>query len=210
MAAISAHGTFFSGDLDYCRRYRRHVERCLEAAEILECPVVVVASGGKPDIGPDGIKLLADDLTSLAEKAMPHGVCLALEAHRGELVQHSYEAAQVLDMVSHPNLGSNFDPWHFELLGEDLGAAAATLVPWIIHTHLHDVPRETGAGVGSGDPEAIPGDGRMDWETILSRLQEADYSGAYTVELHRTFSDRISDHIRAREFLEGSAGRARS
>ena len=53
---------------------------------------------------------------------------------------------------------------------------ARTMLPRLLHTHLHD-------NHGTHDEHLPPGEGRIDWRALLDLLEEAGYTGARLIEL---------------------------
>jgi sugar phosphate isomerase/epimerase len=205
ICALSGHADLL--DPDPAADAVRHLERCLEAAPLLGCPIVVTASGflrGEPAAAWERLVAV---LRHLGDVAGEEGVRLAVECHYGEFIATTEEAERLMEAVAHPRVGVNYDAWHFALAAEDLERSVRVLSPWIIHTHIHDVPRDCPEDTKWFEREEIPGRGVVDWSVILAELKRVGYGGALPIELHKVFEDRVRDHVQASKFLKAQLQR---
>ena len=69
-----------------------------------------------------------------------------------------------------------FDSGHAALRGGDPIEALRTMLPLLIHTHLHD-------NHGERDEHLTPGQGIIDWPELLTVLDQGGYTGARLLEL---------------------------
>jgi len=199
ICAISGHASLLEKDEEVFSANLAHLHRCIEGAELLGCPIVVTASGhatGDPERDWDRLNTC---LGELGEKARGYNVKIALECHAGEFIQSTSDVKRLIESIGSEDVGINYDPWHFEILGEDISDSAKSVAKYVIHTHIHDVPKAEGERkIG----EDIPGNGTIDWPSIVRELASVGYNGALSIELHRVFSDRVSDHRSSRTYLE--------
>jgi sugar phosphate isomerase/epimerase len=122
-------------------------------------------------------------------------------------------------------LGVNFDPANLAMvIAEDIPAAAATLGPWIVHTHAKDGlqlkpvdPEQLYDAFARGGIEGfhatdyireVPlGQGAVPWSEYLAALRAADYDGYLTIE-REVGDDPRRDIEQAVRFLRAQLGEA--
>jgi sugar phosphate isomerase/epimerase len=149
---------------------------------------VVCLTGPRGALGPDAARTqVVDGLRTIAAEAGRTGLRIGLEPVNrvgGEdwtIVTSIPEAVELIDEVSSPALGLQFDTWHL----------------WNTDTLLEDIEREchrfTGVHVNdwreptrSWADRVLPGDGVADLAAILGALEAAGWDGFYDLEL---FSD---------------------
>jgi sugar phosphate isomerase/epimerase len=73
-------------------------------------------------------------------------------------------------------VGLVFDSGHAALRGGDPLQVAWTMLPRLLHTHLHD-------NHGIRDEHLTPGQGIIDWPSLLDLLRQGGYTGARLLEL---------------------------
>lgn len=207
LCALSGHTDLLEPDPSASAENVHHIERCLEAAPLLDCPIVVTSSGHLRGEASRAWKHLVGVLKHLGDIAGEKGVQLAVECHYGEFIATTDDAHRLMEEFAHPCVGVNYDAWHFALAGENLETSVRTLSSWVIHTHIHDVPRKCPQDTPWFAREEIPGRGGIDWALILAELNRVGYRGALPIELHRVFVERVQDHKEAGEFLRAQMER---
>lgn len=107
--------------------------------------------------------------------------------------------AALLQKLSLPNLGVNFDPANMILYGQgDPVAAVRTLAPWIRQVHLKDaLPAKTPGAWGT---EVPAGTGAVDWQKFFATLKELRFAGDFVIE-REAGSQRVADVRAAREIF---------
>lgn len=130
-------------------------------------------------------------LTALAEKMAEFGVLMAFHHHMGTIVETDAEV-DLLMANTGAAVGLLFDSGHCRFSGGDPVAMLRRHVTRVNHVHCKDVrpqilknARERDASFMDAVMEGIftvPGDGSIDYETILRDLHEAAYSGWLVVE----------------------------
>jgi len=203
LCALSGHTDLLDPDPEGRAASVAHLRRCLAAAGVLGCPIVVTASGHLRGDPGEAMRSLVDALRGLGDVAAEHGVHLAVEAHYEEFMQSTADVVRLMQQVDHPRVGINYDPFHFVFLGEDIAASARTAAQWVIHTHIHDVTPSGADDVPWHAREEIPGRGVIDWPAVLEALHRAGYDGALSIELHKVFADLATDHETSRDYLCG-------
>jgi len=200
IAAISGHTSLLTEKVQQGKQNIVHVERCIEIAPLVKCPVVVTASGPGTGNEEKDWKDLTTIMKNLCEKAAKCGIKIAFECHYGEFISSPEEVTRLVQEVNMTNFGINYDPWHFELAGMNIVESVARCAPWIVHTHLHDVPYDS-EDLPWHKRECIPGDGSIDWSAIIEQLKKDDYKGVLSIELHQVYQDIYSDCQKAYQFL---------
>jgi sugar phosphate isomerase/epimerase len=113
-------------------------------------------------------------LDTLAAICQPLGLTLGLE--NGKHPAHSAYLLTLLEALTpSPPAGLVFDAGHAALGGDPVTVAQA-MQPRLVHTHLHD-------NHGARDEHLAPGDGRIDWPTLLDCLSSGSYTGPLLLEL---------------------------
>ena len=153
------------------------------------------ASGSRSRSGP---KLTDDEwpaygrkLTGLAERMADFGVRMAFHHHMGTIVETDAEVDRLM-AVTGPAVGLLFDSGHSSFSGGDPVALATRNLKRINHVHCKDVRGPVLARARKDDLSfmqavldgifTVPGDGNVDYATILKRLSDAGYSGWLVVE----------------------------
>jgi sugar phosphate isomerase/epimerase len=132
------------------------------------------------------------------------GVRFALEVHPTEIAFDISSAQRALTAIGNrPTFGFNFDPSHFGYQGVDYAAFVERFADRIYHVHMKDVwwsesPRPSGVFGGHlafGHPDRFwefrsLGRGRIDFESIIRRLNAARYDGPLSIEWEDIGMDR--------------------
>jgi L-ribulose-5-phosphate 3-epimerase len=110
--------------------------------------------------------------------------------------------AALLQKLSRPNLGANFDPANMILYNQgDPIAALRVLAPWIRQVHIKDATRPKVAGTWG--EEVAAGAGEVDWRAFFATLQQLNFAGNFVIE-REAGTRRIPDIIAARAVVERS------
>jgi len=200
IAAISGHTDLLEKDNQQRRQNIAHLERCVDAAPVLKCPIVVFASGAGTGDSDKDWNDLTESIKHLCSRAGRHDVKIAFECHYHEFISSTDDAIKLVKQVNRANFGINYDPWHFELAGEDIAESVGKCAPMIVHTHLHDVPHDS-VDLPWYKRECIPGDGSINWAVIFEQLKKNNYDGVLSIELHQVYNDILSDCRKAYKFL---------
>jgi inosose dehydratase len=130
-------------------------------------------------------------ITALAEKMADFGVRMAFHHHMGTIVESDAEVDRLMRHTG-PAVGLLWDGGHSSFSGGDPVALAARHVGRINHVHCKDVrpaklkkARESDMSFMDAVLEGlftVPGDGTVDYATILKSLSDAGYEGWLVVE----------------------------
>lgn len=98
-------------------------------------------SGQKPsaDVSATERRDMAARLIDICDIAADYGVKIVVETHPNTLADNVSSTLRLLDEVSHPALGINFDVIHIWEAGDDVMQSFKALEPHIVHLHLKNV-----------------------------------------------------------------------
>jgi len=171
----------------------RYTLDCLRLAAALGLPHVTIGPGGPvPSTMNQGeaFRLLVANMHRVLPAAERLGVKVLVQVEPGWLVETSVQLLNFLKALDfHDRLGVNFVPAHFFCLGEDPGEALERLAPYVGHVQLSDSPD------GRVHRHVQLGEGAMDVEDILKKLEAAGYGGLVTVKLE-TYEQRADEMVR--------------
>jgi inosose dehydratase len=136
----------------------------------------------------------ADKVTALARYTLSHGVRLAYHHHMGAYVETPSDVDQLMALVG-DEVGLLFDSGHLSFAGTGENAAAATLakhVRRVCHVHCKDVRPQVIRMARNrhwsfleaviNGAFTVPGDGVIDFKTLLKLLHDNSYRGWLVVE----------------------------
>ena len=112
----------------------------------------------------------------LCRFAQEYNIFIAVEPEPGTLISNSQMMESLLKEVNSPLLKINLDLGHLFLTEGDVTADIQKWRQHIVHLHFEDIK-------GSEHRHLLPGDGDMDLQTIVDKLQEIDYIGFITLDL---------------------------
>ena len=130
-------------------------------------------------------------LTELAERMADFGVRMAFHHHMGTIVETDHEVGLMMKHTGEA-VGLLYDTGHSAFSGGDPIALLKAHVKRVVHVHCKDTRPDVLARARREDMSfmgavmegifTVPGDGSIDYPTILGILAEADYSGWLVVE----------------------------
>lgn len=173
------------------RRWRiDYTKKCVELGHLFGAGTVSVTSGCMlPGIRPEeSLALLRGSLSEIVPFAQQHNMRIGIEYEPGLLISCAEELLSFLDDFASPFLGANLDLGHSHVLGEDHAEVISALAAKIFHIHLEDISRRK-------HYHLIPGQGDMDFTSILYSLDKQQYNGYITIELY-TYSNAPDDAAR--------------
>jgi hydroxypyruvate isomerase len=148
--------------------FRKDILRAFKYAEALGARFLHVMAG--PGQGDAAFETFCRNLI-WAANAAPDGLVLTIEplnpvAMPGYFLNDYGLAKQVLNTVSMPNLGLQFDSYHAQMIHGDAARVFETYQPHIVHAQIGDTP-DRGA----------PGSGDIDFTKLFAVMAGAGYDG---------------------------------
>jgi inosose dehydratase len=156
----------------------------------------------------------ADKVTALARHTLSRGVRLAYHHHMGAYVETPADVDQLMALVG-DEVGLLFDSGHMTFAGGDATAMLAKHVRRVCHVHCKDVRPQVirlARNCNWSFLEAVingaftvPGDGAVDFKTLLKVLHDHAYRGWLVVEAEQdpvvapsyAYADKGYRHLRA-------------
>jgi sugar phosphate isomerase/epimerase len=159
---------------------RDRLARIFDVARRLGVPIVNIGSGGTTD-DEDSTKQAIEHIAGLADLAAQHDVRLAVKPHVGQAIYNGATALRLMDEVTNPALGLNFDPSHLYRADEQPEDIVRTWGSRIVTSHFRDCGSRERA---VGPPESqIPGRGVVDIPSTLRAFSEIGYAGPLNLEV---------------------------
>lgn len=130
---------------------------------------------------------LAEEFQKACDLAREEGVTISVEVHQNSLVDNSWSAKLIHELVDRPNFGINPDLgnifWTYDVAEERIEDAIKTLAPISVYWHCKNLMRvyhpENERSVFLRVP--LP-DGEIDYRFALSAMVEANYPGYMAIE----------------------------
>ena len=170
-----------------------NAKRVADIAASMELPLVTFHAGFIPEEQCGERRKMLDRLYELTEEFTNRKLQLGLETGQ----ERAQNVASVLQELSLPQLGVNFDPANMILYGKgDPIEAIETLQPWVQQVHIKDAKHTSVQGTWGA--EVPVGQGDVDWETFLKFVPEN-----INLVIEREGGDnRIDDIKQAKTMLE--------
>lgn len=136
-------------------------------------------------------EMYADRLTAFARHTLAHGVRVAYHHHMGAYVETPADVDQLMALAG-DEVGLLFDSGHMTFAGGDATAMLAKHVKRVCHVHCKDVRPGVIKLARNGDWSflqavingafTVPGDGTIDFRSLLQSLCDNSYEGWLVVE----------------------------
>ncbi|WP_067678977.1 sugar phosphate isomerase/epimerase family protein [Nocardia miyunensis] len=145
-------------------------------------------TSGEFAAGPVDPGRAADALAALANRLVPHGITLAVEAFAWGAIRDYPTALELVRRSGAANAGLMIDVWHWFATGSDIAQLRDIDPREIAGVQLNDGPRTS-----PDDPEILhrarntrwlPGAGELPVRELVGVLHEAGYTGPYSVEVN--------------------------
>jgi len=154
-----------------------HGIRAVRWAAAYGLPIVNTAVGGHQSANENEAAFLAN-VAELADAAEDASVVVALEIH-GDIMASSDVTIPLIEKIGRESVRVNYDTANVEFYSGDLAVDdLPKITPYLAHVHL----KETTGGKGNWNFPAI-GAGTVDFGRVLAILEQAGYSGPYSVEI---------------------------
>lgn len=178
----------------YVRNLARHAER-------LGVHILLEMGSSNPERYDDYFEVMRD----AAPAAADHGVTIALKPHGG-LSTTSDDCLHAIERVDHPAYRLTYDPGNLlYYAGESPEPALIKLRPYVVAVCLKD---ETGGNGPDRVVDLTPGDGDVNFPTIIKTLLDTRFRGPAIVETLAPGSvDEVNNHAaRAYRYLSSLVG----
>ena len=152
-----------------------------ELAEKVGVGIVNIGSGGTSG-DEESVKSAIILIRQLAKMAGDAGVTLAVKPHVGQAIYNAQTGMRLMDEVTEPALGLNFDPSHLARADEDPAQIAPLWGSRIVTCHFRDCPVRVPGPPGTPEQQ-IPGRGALDLPGILKSLKSIGYEGPVNLEV---------------------------
>ncbi len=171
-------------------------ENAIQVADIatqMQIPLVTFHAGFIPEDDCIERTTMLNRLRTLADIFGSSGIKLGLETGQ----ERAKNVVCLLEELSHPLLGVNFDPANMILYGRGNPLEAIQmLAPWVMQVHIKDaIPSKT---KGEWGTEVPVGEGEVDWLTFLKCVPDE----VNLVIERESGEDRVQDIQRAKKMLE--------
>lgn len=160
---------------------RERLGGLLQLASQIGIQIVNIGSGGKTgdeQSTVDAINLMRE----FAKMAGDAGVKLAVKPHVGQAIYNADTGLRLMNEVTEPAIGLNFDPSHLARADEDPAEVAPRWGDKIITSHFRDCPTRVPGPPGTPEQQ-IPGRGVLDLPGILRALKDINYDGPLNLEV---------------------------
>lgn len=145
----------------------------------------------RPSLAAEEWKTYGAKLTELSKRMSDFGVGMAFHHHMGTVVESDEDVDRLMEATG-PVVGLAFDSGHCALSGGDPVALCDRHKQRIVHVHCKDVRTDKLLRARNKDLSfmdaildgvfTVPGDGGVDFASILKTLKSVEYSGWLVVE----------------------------
>jgi sugar phosphate isomerase/epimerase len=139
-------------------------------------------------------KSYVNHVEQIAELVESANMRLGIEAVPYGLVSNSDSMLRLLESLPQRSVGLILDTGHMHFLRESFGLICDKFAGRIYGTHIND-------NDGSTDDHNPPGEGTIDWITLLAALQRSGYDGPLDLEIN-ICNNPDNTYLGARRFLE--------
>ncbi|MEO8758969.1 MAG: myo-inosose-2 dehydratase [Devosia sp.] len=140
----------------------------------------------RPKLAEDEWAAYGNRLTALAERMVEFGVPMAFHHHMGTIIETDAEVDRLM-AVTGTAVGLLYDTGHSVFSGGDPVALLKRNIKRVVHVHCKDARKDLLAKARAADASfmqsvldgvfTVPGDGFIDYPTILKMLHDSGYAG---------------------------------
>lgn len=145
----------------------------------------------RPRLMDDEWKSYGEKITRLSDRFADFGVAMAFHHHMGTIIETDAEIDRLMASTG-ASVGLLYDTGHCVFSGGDPERLLKSHVDRVVHVHCKDYRRDILNRAGSEDMSfmaavmdgifTVPGDGAVDYSTLLKILADAGYEGWLVVE----------------------------
>lgn len=180
------HPSWIEPDPQYRAIRREHTKRALELAAVLGAPGIQTEPGGPLPSGMSrrhAYQIFYDELMPCVELAEKLNVHLLIEPEPGLLIERFEQFLEFVERIDSPAVGLNFDIGHAFCVGQSPDQWIPTMARYTRHYHIEDISARR------VHHHLIPGEGAIDFTSVLKAIHNSRYSGWITVELYPYIDD---------------------
>ena len=192
------HPSWIEPDAAFRRLRVAHTIAALRLAARLGAPSVTTEPGGPL---PDGmsreaaVDMFVAGLNESLKIAEEVGVALLVEPEPTLLIERSDEFLELAERIDSPMFGLNFDVGHAFCVADPLPESIAKMAALTRHYHVEDIAADR------VHQHLIPGQGAIDFPSVMSAIRDTGYDGFITVELYPYVADPDAAGREARDVL---------
>lgn len=183
------------------RKHRMlHTIECVKLAGQLGVGTVSTEPGGPVsdmDRG-EAMDLFVRGVRQVIPFAEERGIKILVEPEPGLLLQTGSDFLEFASRIKSNNVGLNFDVGHFWCVGEDVPQLIREMRRYIGHFHIEDIRNRV-------HRHLIPGEGSVDFRSILMAMDDIGYDGFVTVELYPYLDNPVQAAAAAMKHLKSVA-----
>ena len=159
------------------------LERCIEAAQFFEAPLIRTFSFWKSgSLTPQLEEQIVDAYAEPAAMAERAGVILGIENEHACCLGTGAQTARVLEEIASPSVRAIWDPGNAFMAGElPYPDGYAAIKDFIVHVHIKDALAVPGAPAPDW---TVVGQGAIDYAGQLAALKSSGYDGWLSLETH--------------------------
>ena len=173
-------------DANYRQVRILHTKRTLTLAKELGAKCITTEPGGPVEKGQSwasAMKLFVEMIKPVVEHAEKEGVQLLVEPEPGLLIETADQFEEFMSHMDSPMVGMNFDIGHHYCVNDDPAPTLERMAKYIRHIHLEDI------AATRVHHHLIPGEGAIDFASVLKSIQKIQYPGWVTIELYPYVDD---------------------
>lgn len=192
------HPSWIEPDAAFRRLRVAHTIAALRMAARLDAPSVTTEPGGPV---PEGVSreaamdMFVAGLNESLKIAEQVGVALLVEPEPTLLIERSDEFLELAERIDSPMFGLNFDVGHAFCVADPLPESIAKMAALTRHYHVEDIAADR------VHQHLIPGQGAIDFPSVMSAIRDTGYDGFITVELYPYVADPDAAGREARDVL---------
>jgi sugar phosphate isomerase/epimerase len=177
-----------------------HTINCIELASKLGCKNISTEAGGPffKETNNQAVLMrrFTKEINAISRFAEQHGVKVLIEPEPGLLLETSRDFLSFIKNIKSDSIRLNFDIAHFYCAREDPTEMVYRLSDFIEHFHLSDI---TSNRIHN---HLIPGQGSINFKSVLKAISELGYKGFVTVELYPYQNNPVYAATKSYNFLQ--------
>ena len=146
-----------------------------------------ICHGASRDASEEDFERTANGIAEIARLAADVGIEISIEVHQQSIVDNSWSALHMLELINQPNVGINPDLgniyWTYHIPEESSEDAIVALAPYAKYWHCKNLYRFYIPDIERSLFMKVPlSDGDIDYRFAISAMLAAEYDGYLAVE----------------------------